>query len=299
MKRGRLVTIGSFDGVHRGHQALLERTVLEARKRDMRSLALSFAVPPRMVLDESARKLLLSDEFEKEQLIRSYGIDEVAILRFDRGLAETRPFGFFRDVLLNEHGAKGIVVGADFRFGAGRSAGAVELVRWGLDFRVPVWVIPPVRFRRKVVSSTMIRALVEHGSYRSAIDFLGHPYLISGKVISGRGVGKTLGFPTANLQTRPEKILPVGVFAVKAGIGERPFAKKTFDGVANIGVRPTFGVAPRPVVEVHLLTPAGDLKGKRLSIQLVKRIRSERRFPSVEALKRQIGRDVQAARKAL
>jgi len=253
-----------------------------------------------MVLDESARKLLLSDETEKQWLLRAQGMDEVKILQFDHHLAETRPFGFFRDWLLKKFDARGVVVGADFRFGAGRSAGAVELVRWGIDFGIPVWVISPVKFRRQVVSSTLIRGLFEQGKFKAACDFLGHPYLIAGRVVKGRGVGRGIGFPTANLQTRPEKVLPTGVFAVRARVGASPAsARRAIDGVANIGVRPTFIETSHPLVEVHLFGKPGELVGKFMSVQLVKRIRAEKKFPGVEALKAQIARDVRTARKIL
>lgn len=297
MSRGRLITIGSFDGVHRGHQALLDRTSAEARKRKLRSLALSFAVPPRMVLDESARRRLLSNELEKDRLLRTGGMDDVKIVRFDRKISEMKAFSFFRDFLIKKYHAKGIVVGMDFRFGAGRSGGVLELVRWGQDFHIPIWVIPPVKFRRKVVSSTLIRDLMERGSFRVASNFLGHPYLIAGKVVRGRGVGTSLGFPTANVSTADEKILPRGVYAVRVRIGRN--SKSVINGVANIGVRPTFANDARPWLEVHLFGRQGSLRGKTVFVELVDRIRGEKRFPGVEALRRQITKDVEKARRIL
>ncbi|MBV9080069.1 MAG: riboflavin biosynthesis protein RibF [Elusimicrobia bacterium] len=296
MKPGRLITIGSFDGVHRGHQALIDRTVAEARKREVKSLALSFPMPPRMVLDRKTRRMILSDESEKGALLRRAGIDEVAMLPFDAEMAAMRPFTFFRDVILKKFKARGVVVGSDFRFGAGRSGGAFELVRWGQDFSIPVWVIAPVRFRRTVVSSTLVRTLFTEGRFQTASEFLGHPYLISGVVRPERGVGRKIGFPTANLATHPDKILPPGVFAVRGWIETKGGKRKLWPGVANIGVRPTFKAAG-PAVEAHFFGDPGRLAGRRVSIELLRRLRSERRFRSPAALASQIEKDIAAARR--
>jgi riboflavin kinase / FMN adenylyltransferase len=295
MRGGRLITIGSFDGVHRGHQALLERTVLEARKRKVRTLALTFPIPPRMVLDAHARRLLLSSEFEKRYLLSRHGMEEVEVLVFNRDLAGMRPFGFFKEILFNRLKACGIVIGADFRFGADRSAGALELVRWGEDFGIPVWVIPPVRYARQVVSSTVIRALFEEGRFRKASAFLGHPYLIAGPVIRGHGLGSRIGVPTANIGVHEDKVLPRGVFSVRGWIeGSEHRAGGVMRGVCNIGIRPTFG-GKRPTVEVHFPGKKLDLRGRMLCIELDRRLRGEKRFRSIEALKAQINRDIRGA----
>ena len=295
MRGGRLITIGSFDGLHRGHQGLLERTVAEAAKRKVRSLALTFPVPPRMVLDAKARRLILSSELEKRHLLARFGIDEVALIPFSKDLAAMRPFGFFREVLIKKYRAIGVVVGSDFRFGAQRSAGALELVRWAEDFGIPVWVISPVRWNRQVVSSTLVRALFEEGRFEKASGFLNHPYLIAGKVVRGRGMGTKIGVPTANVDVHPDKILPRGVFAVRAWArGNENRAGAVLRGVCNIGVRPTFGGA-RPSVEVHFPGKKLNLRGKTLFVELERRLRSEKRFRSVDALKVQIARDIRAA----
>ncbi len=295
MRGGRLITIGSFDGVHRGHQGLLARTVTEARKRKVRSLALTFPVPPRMVLDAKARRLILSSELEKRHLLTRFGMDEVELIPFSKDLASMRPFGFFRDLLINKYRAAGIVVGADFRFGAQRSAGALELVRWGEDFGIPVWVISPVRWNRQVVSSTLVRALFEEGKYKRASSFLNHPYLIAGKVVRGHGMGSKIGVPTANVGVHPDKILPRGVFSARAWIqGSEHRAGGVLRGVCNIGVRPTFGGAG-PTVEIHFPGKKLNLRGRTLFVELERRLRSEKRFRSVDGLKRQIARDIRAA----
>lgn len=305
MNRGRLLTIGSFDGLHRGHKVLLDRVVLEAKKRGLKSLALTFRVPPRMVLNQSNPLSLLSDSFEKEFLLRKNKVDEVIFLPFGEKISRQRPFLFFRDELLNKYRAKGIVIGSDFRFGAGRSAGALELVRWGLDFEVPVWVISPVKWQNQVVSSSFIRHLLESGRYAPAERFLGHPYVISGRVAKGRGMGRKIGFPTANLKIKKGKILPPGVFVVKGRVAStqrqllRGKNNLSFQGVCNIGVRPTMLKSGKLSVEVHMFNMSGNLNGKVVILELLHRLRPERRFASITKLVSAIRRDVRLAKKFL
>lgn len=292
-KRGRLITLGSFDGVHRGHQALLERTVSEARRRKLTPVALTFAVPPRAVLSPDRTPFLLSGDLEKETLLKSYGIKEVIVQQFDRDFAKTKPYGFFRGTLINRLNAKGVVVGLDFRFGQDRSAGATEMVRWGLEQRIPVWVVPPVKWRRRVVSSTEIRRMLLSGDFNQALSFLGHSLLIQGKVVSGRAVGRKIGFPTTNLETLPGKVLPKGVFVVFGRIlgKKEPLLK----GVCNIGTRPTFFSSSHVTVEIHWLAGQPPKKGQRILIELKKRLRGEKRFSSPLQLSRQISLDVRQA----
>src|ERR1044071_8011765 len=286
---GRLVTIGSFDGVHLGHMALLDRTVAEAKKRRLTSLALTFNIPPRMILDRNKKISVLSNPIEKEKLIKSRGIDEIVQLDFDRGFSKIKPYAFFRGVLLERFKAKGIVVGLDFRFGVNRSAGAVELVRWGEEMRIPVWVIPPVKLRREVVSSTTIRELLLKDNLNHANQLLGHPYLIHGSVVKGHGKGKKLGYPTTNLKTSRGKVLPQGVFVVRGtavGGSERPLL-----GVCNIGRRPTFYRRSSIVVEPHWLGSSFKKTPKAMFIELLTRLRGEKKFKSPSELVRAIQAD--------
>ncbi len=298
MKRGRLITIGSFDGVHLGHQALVKRTVLEAKKRHLKSLALTFAAPPRMVLDPNAPHRILSDAAEKQYLLKSHGIDDVMFFNFDKKASEMKPFAFFRSILFERLKAKGIVVGADFRFGAGRAAGAVELVRWGEEFEIPIWIISPVKHSHKIVSSSLIRQLMETNHFKQAIGFLGHPYLIEGHVVRGRQVGREIGFPTLNIRTSPGKVLPRGVFVVRGEvIRPKPIL---FEGVCNIGTRPTFLKKSELAVEVHAF---GDLPemmvNKKVRFDLLHWLRPEKKFSGIGALKKAITADVFNAKRFL
>lgn len=303
MKHGRLVTIGTFDGVHRGHQALLARAVHEARKRHMKSLAITFKIPPRMILMPPKPLSLLSSPLEKDWLLRSHGVDEVEFLDFNSSVAAIRPFSFFRDILINQYRAKGLVVGADFRFGIGRSAGAIELVQWGQEFEIPVWVVSPVRVKKDIVSSTLIRENLEAGRLREVNRLLGHPYLIYGQVVKGHGLGRKIGFPTINLQTSVGKSLPRGIFIVNAWFPVLSNDKKrilnrkysVFRGVCNIGTRPTVSSGATLSVEVHLLNFTPQFKGHSVMVEILHRIRSEKKFSSVDLLKKTIQKDVKQA----
>lgn len=307
VNKGRLITIGSFDGLHRGHEALVDRAVLEAGKRGLRPTALTFSIPPRMVLEAPENYYLLSTLLEKECLLRSRGIDEVIFLPFDEQMSQVRPFEFFRRVLIDTYQAKGLVVGLDFRFGQRRGAGAWELVQWGCDYDVPVWVISPVRYSRKTVSSTLIRQFMMENRFKAATNFLGHPYLVVGRVVKGRGVGKKIGIPTANIEVEKGKVLPRGVFVIQAWVEGKSTRQKLIDdyrqkrwshkGICNIGVRPTFLKKSPLTVEIHLFDGGLSLIGKRVAIELLHKIRDEKRFPSKEALIKAISQDELKARR--
>lgn len=301
MARGRMITIGSFDGIHRGHAALINRTVREGRLRNLKTLALTFDRPPRTVLEHKESLGQLTSPAEKAITLRRMGVSEVKSLHFDARLARVGPFSFFRDFLLKKYMARGLVVGLDFRFGFKRSGRAVDLVRWGQEFEIPVWVIPPVKSKGMVISSTRIRKDLQRGHLKRVQESLGHPFPILGIVQKGRGVGKKLGFPTANLKVEPEKLLPKGVFAIRGWFLHpkqrivRPH--RLIKGVCNIGVRPTLLKRSKVTVEAHFFVKKGSLAGKTIYIELLHRIRPERRFPSVEALKKRITQDIKTARK--
>ncbi len=304
--KGRVIAIGSFDGVHLGHQSLIARTIQEAQKRGYKSTILTFRIPPKMVLDPQESHELLSDSYEKEALLRSYGIDEVIFLDFSEEVARLMPFGFFKYVLIKKLNAKGIVVGSNFRFGFHRSAGAAELVQWGEKFKIPVWVLPSVKSHGVVISSSHIRQLVQDGRFEQFHALLGHPFLIGSQVVKGRGIGKKMGVATLNLAPK-HKALPRGVFIIRGwsvGIlkGGQPNSfkrnnQRLFFGVCNVGIRPTFLKKSPVTVEVHILEGLDLAKGKFLFIELLKKIRNEKRFPSKTALIKVIEQDIRKADK--
>lgn len=291
----RFVTVGTFDGVHRGHQALLARLVERARELKMRSLVLLFAKPPRFFFHPRSASPLLTLPEERVRLLQGLGVEDVVVLEFDRSVASTTPQGFLEDILGARLHAAGMLAGADFVFGRGRRGTVRTLKTFGARTGFAVEIFPFVEARSRKVSSTELRELVSAGGLGRVRSLLGRSYPVAGQVIRGRGMGRELGFPTANLKVHPDKLLPPGVSRVRVRLAGGSRWRR---GAVNVGTRPTFNgqvPADAPVsVEVHLPGFRGDLYGKRLEIEFVSRIREERRFPSLEDLKSQIRRDIQS-----
>ncbi len=288
--RKTVVTLGTFDGVHRGHQALLNKVVTRARAIKAKSVVLAFGMPPRHAGEPSAtqpggrspavwRPVLLTTLPEKIRLLKQYGIDQVEVLVFDRKTASTLPEDFFRETLLKKHHAQEMVVGPRVAFGKNRAGRLPLLRRLGRQHGVRIHVVSSIARGRRAISSRRIRALLSQGHLEQANKLLGYPYTVEGKVVHGDHRGRRLGFPTANIQVNPGKILPRGVYWVKV----EPIG---VDGLCNVGVRPTF--APHSHVlhcEVFLLKKSPSLYGRKLRIVFLRRIRPERRFSSADALK--------------
>jgi riboflavin kinase / FMN adenylyltransferase len=287
--RGAVWAIGNFDGLHRGHQALFARARELAGARGAPAGVLTFSPHPATVLNPSLAPPLILTEEEREAGIAAFGIDVLCVLRFDGALAALAPDAFATRVLLDVMGASAAVVGEGFRFGH-RAAGRVE----DLERHLEVSVVPPVKEGDLVCSSSKIRELVLEGKVDAAARLLGRPYRLSGKVIEGDKRGRTIGIPTANLETSRELLPRVGVYATRAILGDG----SVVPSVTNIGLRPTFqGQGVR--IEAHLLGFDGDLYGERLELDIVARVRDEMRFPGVEALVAQIRADIARAREIL
>jgi riboflavin kinase/FMN adenylyltransferase len=290
MKRKNFITIGTFDGLHRGHQAVIRRLLALARRRGMDTRVVMFEVPPRLFFHPHVVPRLLTTAKERVELLRGMGVGGVKALRFDRSIAVQTPRAFFENVLVKGMNAGGVLVGSDFCFGKDR-AGTVqtlaELCREkGLAFEAEELVCRgPAK-----VSSTRVRVLLETGRVERARRLLGRPFVVGGRVVAGRGLGSKLGFPTANLKVPPEKLLPPGVFA-----GRAHWDGKSRAAAVNIGTKPTVEAAGRLSVEVHLPGFKGDLRGKVLRVELLRRLRSEKKFASVDALKAQVAKDVRRA----
>ena len=299
--RSSVLTLGTFDGVHRGHQALIRKVVARARASRAQSVVLSFGMPPRHAGEPPAKPVLLTTLAEKLQALKHLGVDHVQVLVFDRKTASTRPEDFFRETILRKHHAVEMVVGPRVAFGRKRSGRLPLLKRLGRQYGVRIQVVSSVEGRRSSVSSRRIRALITRGNIEQANALLGYPYSISGRVVHGDHRGRRLGFPTANLQPDPGKMMPRGVFWVKVLPEERmPFdldqALHGADGVCNVGIRPTFTPRSHQLhCEVFLLKGGTHLYGKKLRIVFLRKIRSEKRFASADALQRQIAKDVEAA----
>lgn len=287
---GCALALGNFDGVHLGHQALFA----EARRQAPLAAALTFHPHPGKVLQPALAPRLITLLPRKLELMEACGLGAVVVQPFTLEYARSSP-AQFEASLLDELGARHLVVGSDFTYGAARG-GDVETLRQAAAARgAQVHVVPPVTVDGLVASSSKVREYVLEGRVAAAAMLLGRPFDLEGPVVAGQSRGRTLGFPTANVQTANELLPATGVYAVRVRLaGEHSWRP----AVANIGVKPTFGGSELSV-EIHLLDFQGDLYGRELRVQFLERLRAEQRFGSVAELVEQIRRDTQAARAVL
>ena len=288
------VAIGTFDGVHRGHQALLRGAVAAARAQGGLAVALTFDPHPLAVLAPDRQPPLLGTLEDRLALFRWLGVDRALVARFDPQLAAVEARQFARQVLAGRLQARTVFVGYNFRFGRGGLGTPADLERWGAEWGFWTHTVPPVRVDGQVLSSSWIRRLLEAGDVAGAAAALGRLYSVAGTVTRGEGRGAGLGFPTANLDLAAGLALPAGgVYAVWVA-----WQGRLWPGVANLGRRPTFGGGELRL-EVHVLGLDEDLYGRPLRVGFARRLREERRFAGPAELVAQIRRDVAAAREAL
>jgi len=287
---GPVATLGNFDGVHLGHQALVRSAVGEANRIGSRSVVLTFEPHPlKLLAPARAPKMILSHK-DKMELLQSLGVDLVVIQKFDASFASLTAKQFVDRMLVERLKIRKIWVGRDLRFGQGRQGAVDDLVRWGADNGFEVGIVEPVLLAGIRVSSSRVRQLVEEGRVDEAAPLLGRYHFVSGRVVGGERRGKALGFPTANISTRTE-VLPLdGIYATLFQLGERKVLS-----VSSIGANPTFGAGPR-TVESFILDFNGDLYGESVKLFFVKRIRKEEKFTSVGTLVAQMHQDVARAR---
>lgn len=291
-----VVAIGNFDGVHRGHQAVLAQARTAADELGVACLALTFHPHPREVLGGKAPPRL-TNLARKQALLRANGASDVVVVPFTRDLAAESPETFARDLLCGRLGARAVVVGESFRFGAKRAGdfGTLSTLGGMLGFEAIAATV--TGDAKGPFSSTRARDAIAAGDLREAAHVLGRPHALEGIVEEGDRLGRTLGFPTANLSQIAEMLPPHGVYAVRVEIGEA--AEAPIAGAMNIGVRPTIAAAPTLRVEAHLLDWSGDLYGRALRVSVIDRIRDEQRFAGPDALRAQIAKDVGRAREIL
>ena len=297
---GAVVTMGTFDGVHRGHQAVIAEVLRRSKAAGLRSVLVTFDPHPLEVVNPAAAPKLLTLAKEKEKLIRAAGIERFVLMPFTRDVAQLDAESFVRR-LCDEYEMRELVMGYDHGFGRGR-AGDVELVQTLAEAQgFELAVVDAVRENGQPISSTVIRTALAHGDLDRATRWLGRPYAIQGKVVRGAGRGRTIGIPTINLESPdPRKLLPPdGVYAVDVTIGPGTTGNgQRFGGMMNQGPRPTFGEQAR-TLEIHLFDFEGELYGETVNVVWVKRLRDVQTFPSREALVAQLERDRQAARATL
>lgn len=290
------VTLGTFDGVHLGHQRVLERTVNWAHSTDAVAVAVTFDRRPRQTLAGVGPDHITSLR-HRLLLLERLGVDLVLVLAFDRALASCEPEAFIREILLDTLGAGGVLLGHDTRFGHG-GRGDLDLMQAaGHKFNFEVRAVPVVDLDGRPVSSTRVRMAITAGDLALAERLLGRQVSTLGTVVGGTGRGREVGVPTANLDLHHEVRLPEGVYATRAGFGGR-----WYDSVTNIGRPPSLSANGRPflsdeiVTEAYVLDFSGDLYGKDIEVRFLRRLRPERRFDSPAALARAIADDVAAAR---
>jgi riboflavin kinase / FMN adenylyltransferase len=292
--RGCAVTIGNFDGVHLGHQAMLERLVRHARGLGVPATVMTFEPAPREYFEPRHAPARLTRLREKLELFAAAGVERCLVLRFEKRLQGMHGDEFVHGLLCERMGARQVVVGSDFRFGVGGKADVALLQKVGAQLGFGVEVVEPVLVDGERVSSSLIRAALANGDLERAARLLGRPYAMHGKVIRGEGLGRKLGFPTANMRVH-RRVTPLdGIFAVRVrGIGAR-----ALPGVASLGTRPTVG-GGEVLLEAHLFDFDADLYGRWLAVEFVQWLREERRFESLDAMVVQMHIDVRQARAAL
>ncbi len=290
-ERPSIVTIGTFDGVHVGHQVIIKRLVDESIEKGLTSILLTFFPHPRMVLQQDASIKLINTIEERSELLKRIGIDSIVLQPFTKEFSRLSAMEFVRDILVNTLKAKKVIVGYDHRFGRNRTASIAELIEFGQTFGFEVAQIPPQEINDVSVSSTKIRNALHEGDVKMANSYLGYHFGLAGNVVRGRALGRTIGFPTANISIQQDyKLVPKdGVYVVESNIDGR-----VVYGMMNIGTKPTVEGNER-TIEVHFFDFEDDLYGRELSISLLHRLRDEQNFKYVDRLREQLVLDREQA----
>ena len=294
-EHGTIVTIGTFDGVHIGHQKIIKRLIQVGKDKGLKSIVLTFFPHPRMVLQKNSKIKLLNTIKEREAILSSLGLDQMVTKTFTKEFANLSARDFVKTVLVDALNAKYIIIGYDHQFGKNRSANINDLKAFGNEFGFEVEEISAQDVKEVSVSSTKIRAALQEGDIATANAFLGYPYFITGKVIKGKGLGKQIGFPTANIEIEEDyKLIPKdGVYVIKALV-----KNKTVFGMMNIGTNPTVDGSHR-TIEVNLFDFDADIYDEIIKVEFLERIRDEYKFDSLELLQAQLKKDKITATKIL
>ena len=286
------VTIGTFDGVHFGHQQIIEKLVLEAKKANRKSVLLTFFPHPRMVLQKDNSLELINTIEERAELLKKTGLDYLIIHPFSKEFSRMTALEFVRDILVNQLNISKLIIGYDHHFGKNREGNIVQLTEYSHLYDFTVEEIPAQDIDDVSVSSTKVRHALAEGNIETANNYLGYNFMLSGTVVNGKQLGGTIGYPTANIDVKESyKLIPkTGVYVVKSTID-----KKVVFGIMNIGNRPTVDGSYK-TIEVHYLDFDGDLYNQNLTIELLYFLRDEEKFSSIETLIVQIKKDEQTAR---
>jgi len=283
-----IVTIGTFDGVHIGHQKIIERLVNTAKQENLKSVVLTFFPHPRMVLQKDANIKLIHTIEERSNILNQLGIDYLCIKKFTKAFSRLSAEEFVADILVKQLNIKKIIIGYDHHFGRNRSANIDDLKRFGEIYNFEVEEISAQDINDVSVSSTKIRTALEEGDIETANSFLGTNFMLHGKVTKGKGLGKTIHFPTANIDIAENyKLIPKqGVYVVRA-----TYKNQTLFGIMNIGMNPTISDNTKQTIEVHFFNFNENIYDENITVEILTRIRDEQKFESLEALKKQIEKD--------
>lgn len=293
--RGSVIAVGAFDGLHCGHQALLAHVSARAETLGCDPVVVSFEPLPRAYFSPAPLPRLSSVR-EKLQGFATAGMAHTLMLRFNHALTAMPAEDFVRRVLVDRLAAREVWVGGDFRFGHKRGGDVALLERMGAQLGFTACTMPPVQCAGERVSASRVRTLLAAGAFADVEPLLGRPFVIEGKVEYGKQLGRTLGYPTANIHLH-HRVSPIqGIFAVRVGLGE---SECSWPGVASLGVRPTVNEVSEPLLEVHLFDFDGDLYGQRMSVEFVAKLRDEKKFDGLEPLKKQMALDARNAREKL
>ncbi|MEL4456153.1 bifunctional riboflavin kinase/FAD synthetase [Lutimonas vermicola] len=287
-----VLTIGTFDGVHIGHQKIIARLNEIKNKPSERSMILTFYPHPRRVLDQSNDIKMLTTMEEKTQLLEKFGLDDLIIEPFTKEFSRLSALDFVRNILVHKLHLTRLVIGYDHHFGKNREGNFEQLTEYGELYGFTVEKIPAQEIEHVSVSSTKIRKALESGDIMTANKYLGYNYLLTGNIVKGQGIGRKINFPTVNLDIEEDfKLIPKrGVYVVRA-----LFKDKHVFGIMNIGFRPTVG-GNGQTIEIHLLDFQGDLYGSKMQIEVLHRVRDEQKFETIEELALQISKDEKSAR---
>ena len=284
-----ILTIGTFDGVHIGHNKILKRLIQDSKKNNLSSLVMTFFPHPRMILNKSHEIKMIDTIDEKINLLEKTGLDNLIIHPFDNNFSKIRAKEFVEEILVKKLKIKEIIIGYDHKFGKDREASVEDLKKFGKDYMFTVKEIPAQEIDSIAISSTKIRDAILNGEIEKCNKFLGRNFILTGKVVYGEGLGKKIDFPTANIAIKETyKIIPKnGVYLVKTKINSN-----TYFGMMNIGIRPTVGGTNKSL-EIHFFNFKDNIYGKNVSIEIIKKIRDEEKFSSIDQLKIQLKKDEQ------
>jgi riboflavin kinase/FMN adenylyltransferase len=286
-KNKTIVTIGTFDGVHLGHQKILEQIISAAKSSDSESLVLTFFPHPRMVLQEGSEMKQLNTLNEKISLLENLGIDNLVVHPFDKDFSRMTAEEFVKEVLVDTFHLKKIIIGYDHRFGRNRTADINDLKTFGETYGFEVEQITVKQINEVSISSTKIRTALAEGNIERANEYLGYPYSLTGLVTKGQQLGRTIGYPTANITLEEDyKLIPQnGVYVAQCVLNGQ-----TVFGMMNIGHRPTVN-GTNQTIEIHFFDFNEDIYGQKITVSLLKRLRNEEKFPSLDSLKEQLNTD--------